>query len=292
MAIYDQPNSWQCGPFALKHGLLALGIFSHEDDLSRVARSTEALGTDESQLARAASSYGCDLDLVRRRTARGARRALAAWLARGVPVLLCVDQWDHWVTAVASDADRVVILDSYYPTVLRLEPWSQVLGRLAYRQRRWRGWWTRTVYDLHPLVSRAACGVRLALTPARAEQLLAGGDQTFLVTWDEYARKLLPLAAHNGQRERAVPLDAFLVKSRGQILAEVARLREPQVTSEAERHLDRLIFVAGLYGIRLRPRLELRTVGRIASMVSGLVPAAPALGRPDAEPRDALARSA
>ena len=41
MGIYPQPNTWQCGPFALKHALLTLGIVEHERKLTRVSGANE-----------------------------------------------------------------------------------------------------------------------------------------------------------------------------------------------------------------------------------------------------------
>src|SRR3989304_3926838 len=139
MGLYDQPNSWQCGPFALKHGLLAHGVFVHEEDITKVAGTTEADGTDDRQLMRAALAFGGVLQCRRYRTVFGARRALAPLLAAEIPVLLCVDQWDHWVTAVSADAEHVVVLDSHYDTVVRLGPWAPVVRRIAYRAPRG-GW--------------------------------------------------------------------------------------------------------------------------------------------------------
>ena len=119
MAIYAQPNSWTCGPFALKHGLLALGVFAREDALASAAGSTEQYGTDEPGLRRAARLHGAELRTERWTNAHAAHRAAVAWLDRWVPVLLCLDQWEHWVTAVAADAEHVILFDSKYDAPLR-----------------------------------------------------------------------------------------------------------------------------------------------------------------------------
>jgi ABC-type bacteriocin/lantibiotic exporter with double-glycine peptidase domain len=123
MAIYGQPNAWTCGPFALKHALLAHGVFTPAEELARAAGSTEEGGTDERQLQRAARTHRVDVLVVREQTAGDARRNLDTWLKRGIPVLLCVDEWEHWLTAVAADGEHVVVFDSKYDTPLRLEPW-------------------------------------------------------------------------------------------------------------------------------------------------------------------------
>jgi hypothetical protein len=238
MGIYDQPNSWQCGPFALKHGLLAYGIFAHEDALAIAAGSTETHGTDERQLTNTARSYGCVLQLERYHSKLTARRALARLLADHTPVLLCVDQWDHWVTAVGADETHMVVFDSHYDTVVRLEPWEPFLRRLAYRHRAWA--WAPQVawYDLHPLRTRGETGVKLALTTARARQLL-DGPPAFRKSLDDFARQITPFAAHNGRRSGAFPLGPWLEANRATFADAV-----PNDT------LASLALTADLFGVR------------------------------------------
>ena len=67
MGFTPQPNLWQCGPFALKHALIMLGISVDEREISRIAGTNKWSGTDERQLARAARKFGCELLMGRER---------------------------------------------------------------------------------------------------------------------------------------------------------------------------------------------------------------------------------
>jgi hypothetical protein len=277
MTIYAQPNSWQCGPFALKHGLLALGVYAHEDALARLAGSTEQLGTDDRQLARAALAHGCTLTLERRAHAWAARQEINQWFARGLPLLLCLDQWEHWVTAVSADREHVVVFDSTFDhAVLRLEPWERLIERLVFRKRRWRGLWTQRLYDLHALMPARDAGPRLRLTVARARRVLDYEGGAFAERWDEYARRLLPLAVAAGRTAHLARLDGFLTSQADRIAAEVERVRGSGLRQEAEREVGRLALAAELYDLRLRPMLLRRAVARVAGIVSGFLPAKPA----------------
>lgn len=273
MGIYGQPNSWQCGPFALKHGLLALGLFTHEDELARLAGSTERDGTDELGLGRAARALGCELELLRCRNAESARQTLTRELAQGIPVLLCIDQWDHWVTAVAERDGEFVLFDSYFDNVLRIEPWERLRRRVVFRDRRFRGVWVRELYDLHPLIASKTAGVRLRLTPEHAAYLLNATDGTLARSWDEYARHVLPLAVPQGaQLELAVALGSFLERRRADILHRVGESVSETWRAAAGQALDRLIFVAGLYRAALLPEAELTAVDRVAAAIAQLLP--------------------
>ena len=66
MGLYPQPNQWQCGPFALKHALIPLGIFAEERTITRLSGSHWWNGTDEIQLGKAAKYFGCTMRMIRR----------------------------------------------------------------------------------------------------------------------------------------------------------------------------------------------------------------------------------
>lgn len=266
MGIYGQPNSWQCGPFALKHAFLAYGIFAHEDDLARVAGSSATVGTDEKGLGRAAARHGCTIQVIRRTDGAAARHELSRWLDAGVPVLLCLDQWEHWVTAIAIEGDDVVVFDSHYDAPLRIERIDQLLTRWAYHERRWRGVWHRTLYDSQPLVRRTT-GFRLSLTSERTRFLLRPEAASLARSWNDIARELLPLSVIPGaQLELAFALERF-IDGRRQRIVEQATEGADLDADAAHRTLDDLSFVARLYSAMLRPELEDRAADTLADLV-------------------------
>ena len=234
MALYGQPNQWQCGPFALKHALLVQGISAHEDELARQAGSSEAAGTDEHGLARAAADYSAHLVITRCHSRRAARRTLARWLADH-PVMLCLDQWEHWVTAVAADEQRVVVFDSHYDTVLRVEPWDTVLHRTVYLQP-WRiGFGAWTWYDLHAVALRAPRPQRVPFTPQGAERLVKAGPR-LMTRWDEYLAALRPLSDPHGAKA----------------LPDVLERVRTEVNPADHARLDDLLITAEAFGLRSR----------------------------------------
>ncbi|HUL02223.1 MAG TPA: hypothetical protein VLV16_03205 [Gemmatimonadales bacterium] len=276
MALYGQPNAWTCGPFALKHALLALGVFAREEELARAAGTTERLGTDEPGLRRAARLHGAELRLVRGTAREPTREALDSWLSGGAPVLLCIDQWEHWVTAVSADAEIVMVFDSKYDAPLRAEPWEELLDRLACRRPWLGGVWTRTLYDLHPILPRREPRLRLSLPTDRAH-LLAQPEHALIASrWDDYARALLPLALSAGaQLELGRDLERF-VSARRQAIAECAAARSGTVASDAMlRVVDGLAFVAGMYRALLAPESEPVAVARLADIVVALASGEP-----------------
>lgn len=257
MTLYGQPNSWQCGPFALKHALLSYGVFAHEDDLAEAAGSSTTRGTDERRLDRAARLFGFELGLIRRTSPRAARRELADHLIRRIPVLLCLDQWEHWVTVAGADEQSLVVYDSHYDTVLRLEPWEAMLERLGFRERGWQGLWSRTLFDLHPLISRRGDAPRVALTPERAAYLLREENADLRRSWDEYLGRILAFCDDEAEQlELGIGLAQWLEDIRPAVLQEAMSRFGAEAASSTEQVLDRFAFAAQLCSAQLRPDAE------------------------------------
>ena len=132
MGLYRQPNDYTCGPFALKHALVTLGRLADEQTIASVANPHWWAGTDEVKLARAARYYDCDLPLLRRKDEERAWGSLVRCVDRSLPVLLCVDDWSHWITVVSHEHERFVVLDSRKEPVLKVLSWPQLRGRWEY----------------------------------------------------------------------------------------------------------------------------------------------------------------
>ncbi|HZJ64591.1 MAG TPA: hypothetical protein VFD36_13830 [Kofleriaceae bacterium] len=130
--FYPQPNEWTCGPFALKHALLALGRMVDVNQISTTARTHWWSGTNEIQLARAARAFECDLVLERRGDAEQARKILVKYLREQTPVLLCVDEWSHWITVVRAEDRRFVVINSMDDPLLSVCTWPQLRNRWRY----------------------------------------------------------------------------------------------------------------------------------------------------------------
>lgn len=269
MSFYPQPNGYECGPFALKHGLALLGVFAEERRIANLAGTTTA-GTDETQLARAAAHYGCELPTVRVADPESARRALAREHAEGRPVLACIDQWSHWITIGSQEGEAYVVADSAEPDVLRLMEWDEL-------RRRW-GLHTREagheqcLFDLNPLRPRGTVPARARLT-GEDVRYLADGGRELVRDWSDYARDLLHLG--DTARERAAdagvePLARLLARHRRTWLDRVDG-RGPSHRRAASIALDRIALVADAYDVRVARRHVRDALGLTESLAEAVV---------------------
>jgi len=259
--FYPQPNDWLCGPFALKHALWLLGIQADERRIAKDA-GTDRTGTDEAQLARAAEKHECDLLTVRLRDPESASRELDAYLAQRTPVLLCIEQWNHWVVAAHEDDGHFVVVDSRAQALFRLLPWELLQDPLLYRD----GSSTRRVYDLHPLVPRRRASLTPTLTLDRARFLREWENVHVLREWHGYLADLLEVFERDAAGEGVSP-GLFFGRHEPALLDAVAVNNNAGKRSEARRVLRALRFLADAYGIAVPANGSEEAVQRLEAVL-------------------------
>jgi len=267
MGFYPQPNQWLCGPFALKFALLILGIFEEEGAIARAAGTDES-GTDENDLARAAERHRCELLVIRHHDPDAARRDLVAYLRRRLPVLLCVNEWNHWVTAVEEEHGRFVLLDSHDPGVLRVLPWEALRRVLGYHDQAGEGA-PATVYDLHPVVPRRPPRARARLSVDRARYLGRPENRRFAWVWSALARDLLRLSVPGeAQIEWSIPLGMLLRREEATVLDQLDYGGGSLDREVARRLLEHLRFAAETYDLAVRPEDEAHAISGVGAILA------------------------
>lgn len=105
-----QEKPWSCGPASLVNICSALGLDVTEKRV-REYSDADKDGTDEKQLMDAARELGLKHEVISSAELDRAWDRLHDAVSDGMPALLCVDQWDHWVAVVGVNGDRVIMLD-------------------------------------------------------------------------------------------------------------------------------------------------------------------------------------
>jgi len=107
---YQNKDYW-CGPASLQNALRALGRRVSQESLAAICGTTED-GTDESDLLGAMDS----MDILYSQFLDSDRALAGQWLTHriglGMPVLMCVDAWTHWVCVIGMVGDRFILIDS------------------------------------------------------------------------------------------------------------------------------------------------------------------------------------
>lgn len=121
MGEAQHTDAW-CAAASLKDALRVLGVRAGQHRLARLLGCTDD-GADESDVLEALARLGCAVDVLE--TDR--RRDALDWLCKVAyvaPVLLCVDDWGHWVHVAGGCARRLWLFDP------SKEPWNTCEGRV------------------------------------------------------------------------------------------------------------------------------------------------------------------
>ena len=270
MGISPQPNLWQCGPFALKHALITLGIFAEEGPITRIAASRSKFGTDDDQLKRAAKRFNCNMPMVRRHTPDAARSELLGYLRKGIPVLICINEWNHWITVVKSEGGRFILLDSRDKAVLTIVTWGELRSRWVYHEqdeydeKHW-----ENIYDLHPVIPRFRVQTKAKFSIARAHYLRRRENRTLSRLWDHYLADLMAIAKPRTSLSRKVfSLGEFLRRHERMILSQVDYWHGKIDRRSAFKVLQNMHFVADTYGLVIHDEDEKRAIAGITSILT------------------------
>jgi hypothetical protein len=266
MGFSTQPNFWQCGPYALKHALIMLGILVDERKITKVA-GTDENGTDEKDLGRAARKFGCVLKEIRRDDPEEARRELVESLRNGNPCLICVHQWRHWVAIVKEEKGRFILLDSEDRAVLTIVGWERLMTIWGYRPKNRRP--SDILYDLYSLVPRFRVQTRARFSLARARFLRRPENRELARQWDEYLEDLLIICKpRTPLSENVISLGEFLRRHEAMIVSQIAYWHgriEPKAVRKVLRNLR---FVADMHGLVVHRDDEKRTIAGLTALLT------------------------
>ena len=270
MGMYPQPNRWQCGPFALKHALIMLGVIADEDSITKITHRRRGYGTDEKDLLRAAREFDCDLPTVRKTDAERARKTLRTYLKRGIPVLVCIDQWAHWVTIVKSQNGRFILLDSEDADLLKIIRWEQLRKRWVFKKRDRRDRdHVHEMYDLHPVVPQFRVRNRPQLSIRRVHYLRRPENREISRLWNKYVEDLLDICrTRTPLSYNVLTVGEFLRRYEGMILDQIVHWHGDVERAGAKRLLKHLRFVADTLGMVIHKQEEKRTIAGFAVLLT------------------------
>lgn len=268
MGLYPQPNTWSCGPFALKHALVALGRLVHERDIAKIAHPHWWAGTDEIRLAAAARAFGCELPTIPRRDPEAARKSLIGYLRRKVPVILCVDDWGHWLTVVHHESGRFVVVDSLSDPVLTVMTWPELHKRWRYVDRDEDRDDPPVLLDLMPVKPRSRVPVVARFSIGRARFLRRPENRNLARYWDQYLEDLLVICRPPSRRSAALSMGEFLRRHQSLLIERVRFWHGSTEQGEIERLMRYYRFVAETYGLVVPEAHERRALVELTVLVA------------------------
>lgn len=239
------------------------------DEIAATARTHWWSGTNEIQLARAAREFECDLVLERRRDAEDARKVLVKHLREQTPVLLCVDEWSHWITVVRSEDRRFVVVDSNDDPLLSVRTWPQLRNWWRYHDTDYTTDKPPTLYDMMAVSPRFRTAVKADFSVERVKFLRRPENRRLAHHWNEYLEDLLEICRPATHRiAQPLSMGEFLRRHQELLLTRVVYWHGDVSREECARVLRDLRFVSETYGLVIPASMSRRAVADLAILIS------------------------
>ena len=129
VVVRYQARKFTCGPASISNAFSVFGVEIEEDTIAEVAQTSASGGTSDRGMKKAIQHFNFVAEPVQHRVADLALEDLKRRLSGGVPVILCVDQWSHWVTAIGRLGDTYIIVDPASKTLVLFLTTEQLLRR-------------------------------------------------------------------------------------------------------------------------------------------------------------------
>jgi hypothetical protein len=249
--------------------LLALGRMVDADEIAATARTHWWSGTNEIQLARAAREFECDLVLERRSDAEDARKVLVKHLREQTPVLLCVDEWSHWITVVRAEDRRFVVVDSNDDPLLSVRTWPQLRNWWRYHDTEYGSEKPPTLYDMMAVSPRFRTIVKADFSVDRVKFLRRPENRRLAHHWNEYLEDLLEICRPPTHRiAQPLSMGEFLRRHQELLLTRVVYWHGDVSREECARVLRDLRFVSETYGLVIPASMSRRATADLAILIS------------------------
>jgi len=108
----SQQHPWTCGAAVVRNALRAFGKKVSEGEVRIQAGTTRDYGTSEHGIMNALRAFDMDFEEAGFHMTGEAWFWLHEQFEKGRTVITCVENWEHWVLALGSAGDRIVIFDS------------------------------------------------------------------------------------------------------------------------------------------------------------------------------------
>jgi hypothetical protein len=262
MSFYPQPNSYTCGPFALKYALVMLGIFKNEREIGKAAGVTWWAGTDEIGLARAAKKYNCQMKYFRESRGKNALEVLNKKLKKGYPCILSVENWEHWLTVLGYQKNKYIIVDSSLDKVVNILTSSQLL-------KKWKFVEDEVVsFDGYAIVPTFKVNTLAVFSLAKAKEVMYTRNEQLAHKWDTYFNDLINICRPRTPLSyNIITFNEFLRRNEKALIKEVAFWHGTPTKDELRKVLHNLLFVAEVYDLVIYEEDEKKALIDLASIL-------------------------
>lgn len=133
-----QARRWSCGAAAVANALEVFGVYQTEEEIAKIAK-TNPDGTSAAGIVRALRHFGFSPNKYQFRDGGVAVNHLLTSITLGLPNIICVDRWAHWMVVGGKMGSNFVIIDSASLHLVEFLPFQEVQDRWKHTGNRYSG---------------------------------------------------------------------------------------------------------------------------------------------------------
>ncbi|HKI77709.1 MAG TPA: hypothetical protein VKA26_04135 [Ignavibacteriaceae bacterium] len=241
-----------------------LGKFKNEREIGRIAGSTWWYGTDEIGLAKAAKKFDCKMKYFRRETPDEAIKALTSHLKRGMPCILSVDSWEHWITVVNVQKGKFIVMDSVLDKVIVIYGARQLANR-------WKFYDEDSgdiSYDGYALQSNTKPTTKANFTLAKAKYVMRDSNKKLAEKWDTYFNDLISICRpRNPNAKSTISFNEFLRRHEKLLVEQIAYWHGDPSYGELDKLLKDMQFMAEVYNLVIHTEDQKKALVDLSSLL-------------------------
>jgi hypothetical protein len=127
---FNYQENGNCAQYSLLNALLVLGIPISIKDAHKKTKVSrlKALweGTDPENIIRGIKKYGCKAEPFSYKNEIKAKAKIDAYLEAGIPIIICVDSWEHYTLLAGKRDNRYYWIDSAGPDIINHSSWAAI----------------------------------------------------------------------------------------------------------------------------------------------------------------------
>lgn len=127
--VRAQRKGYWCGIASIANALEVLGIRRTQRSIAKLCDVRPEVGTDETEMKRALLANGCDVDEWSDTSMYHALMWAGGCVDSGRPVILCVDNDEHWVTVIGLCGTRFIVFDPSRNSGIEIHEESSLAAR-------------------------------------------------------------------------------------------------------------------------------------------------------------------
>lgn len=240
-----------------------LGIFKHENIIAKNAGSTWWAGTDEIGLARAAKKFNCRMKYFRADLPVVALELLDRELKKGLPCILSVNNWGHWLTVLSYQKNKYIIVDSGLERVIAILTPAQLLKKWKYVDEE-----GCPSYDGYSITPQFKVATKALFTLEKARHVMYKKNENLASKWDTYFNDLINICRPRTPNSyNIISVNEFLRRHENTLIKKVSFWHGTPNYKELRKILRNLQFVAEVYDLVIYDEDEKKALIDFASIL-------------------------